>query len=285
MNDFKINKLWNDIESNLFNDDINMNNFKSSNINYRIALWNPLTRGETYLKQLIYNLCNIITKNEWKLIKNTHNRNYGNPIEINYNNTHICLDYLQAAKEASFISNDINMNNKTILEIGAGYGRTAHLLLSNYNIKEYHIIDLEGSLKLSKLYLSKVLSDEIFDKITFHNINNINISNIDICINIDSFAEMDKSVVINYLKLINNICDHLYIKNTVGKYKINNISNSEALNTGLLTDIIDIYDQEIVKKQSNKFISAYKPNNDWTSINDSCAFPWSYYWQAIYRKD
>ena len=41
----------------------------------------------------------------------------------------------------------------SVLEIGAGYGRTCHGLLSNLHINEYTIIDLENMLEHSKEYL------------------------------------------------------------------------------------------------------------------------------------
>ena len=47
--------------------------------------------------------------------------------------------------------------NYTILEIGAGYGRTAHAILNTFKINKYFIIDLNTNLQLAKKYLNKIL--------------------------------------------------------------------------------------------------------------------------------
>jgi putative sugar O-methyltransferase len=56
---------------------------------------------------------------------------------------------------------------KKIVEIGAGFGRTCHVLLTmNDSIEEYIIIDLPQMIELSKIYLKKVIPNNFF-KIKF----------------------------------------------------------------------------------------------------------------------
>lgn len=179
------------------------------------------------------------------------------------------------------------------MEIGAGYGRTCHTICSNTDVESYYIIDLAPCLKLCRLYLKDVIDFEKYKRIHFISVTDINeLENMyfDLCINIDSFAEMDSDVVKFYMKYIDQHCNFFYVKNPVGKYKDPTLSSQDekevdlALNTGLLRDIIDIHNNLVVKFQSKKFVTLYRPGNRWQCIADAQSPPWSYYWQALYRK-
>jgi putative sugar O-methyltransferase len=125
-----------------------LKNFKQSIVNFKISLWNPHANGMRYLKTLIYNLCTFMSEDNWQRIKNTKNRNIGNPITINYNGEDIDLDYIQAVYELEFTQENlsINLDGFRILEIGAGYDRTCHTILSNHNVESYYVVDLENCL-------------------------------------------------------------------------------------------------------------------------------------------
>jgi hypothetical protein len=124
------------------------------------------------------------------------------------------------------------------------------------------------------------------------NFNLLDNSFFDVCINIDSFAEMEPDVVKYYLEYINQNCNYFYVKNPVGKYMDKSLDNhyqgqklvNIALNTGVLRDVIDIHDNQAIKKEAPKFIEAYHPGKKWECIANSWARPWSYFWQAIYKK-
>ncbi len=165
-----------------------LSNFKSSGINFKISLWNPKSNGLRYLKTLIYNLCASLSEKNWIQILKIRNRHIGNPITIKFKNQEICLDYLQAIYEFEFIEKNLLIDNFKILEIGAGYGRTCHTILSNnLKINSYYILDLKNCLELSRKYLSNVLIKSVFKKIHFFTIDDIcfikNLS-FDLCINI-----------------------------------------------------------------------------------------------------
>ena len=272
-----------------------LTNFKSSIINYKISLWNPHTNGIRYLKTLIYNLCTHMSEDYWQMIKNTKNRQIGNPITVTFNGEDICLDYVQAVHELGFIKEHLNtsLNGSRILEIGAGYGRTCHTILSNHNVGCYYVIDLENCLKLSEKYLRQALDNDNFKKIKFLpvvHIDDLKDIFFDLSVNIDSFAEMDADVVKLYLNYINKHCHSFYVKNPVGKYEDSTLCTSQkkqevelALQTGLLRDIIDINDNMAIKYQSEKFIECYLPGKRWECIASAWSPPWSFYWQALYN--
>jgi putative sugar O-methyltransferase len=275
---------------------VNISNFKSSDINFKLALWDPRRNGVRYLKTLIYNLAAVLGEDNWDRMRNIRNRDVGNPICVRYDGELVCLDYLQAVFELEFISRHVSMAGAHVLEIGAGYGRTCHAFLSNHDIATYTVIDLENSLALASEYLRTVLSAEQFTKISFVSAadaeKDISGGRFDLCINIDSFAEMTPETVTEYLALIDGHCGAFYVNNPVGKYLDKSLDGhwqgnelvESALSTGLLREIIDIHDNQAVREQVGKFTDAYRPGPRWDCVADAAAVPWSYYWQALYRR-
>jgi len=272
-----------------------LSDFKSNSINHKLSIWNPHTNGVRYLKELIFYICTTLSSREWDKLKKINKKEIGEPYSIRFNNETVCLDYLQAVFEITFIEDDFDFQNTSIIEIGAGYGRTCHAILSNYSIDQYTIIDLKNALDVAKRYLKIVLDKKSYNKIAFVDIDqfdDMKSQQYDLCINIDSFSEMDEGTVRLYLKFINQQCEVFFVKNPVGKYMDKSLdTHSEgnevvkmALTTGLLRDIIDIHDNKEVGRQSKKFINAYCPSTKWDCIKHGWAKPWSFYWQAIYRK-
>ncbi|HVO65650.1 MAG TPA: putative sugar O-methyltransferase [Syntrophales bacterium] len=289
--------LWANINATYLTEDKlrDLSNFKSSGINFKIALWNPHTNGVRYLKALIYNLSASLTDENWEILKRIRNRNLGKPFSITYRGEPVCLDYLQAVYELSFVAEHLSLDGMKILEIGAGYGRTCHAFLSNHDISDYVIIDLPNCLKLSSSYLQKVLEKNQFDKVRFVPIDDLDVlqsDTFDLCINIDSFAEMEPGTVAYYLNIINMTCRTFYVKNPVGKYADPTLSTDRkenevdlALETGLLQEVLDIHDSDDVNFRVPSFIDTYRPGAEWSCIADSWAPPWSFYWQALYARE
>ena len=274
---------------------LDLTNFKSTEVNFKIALWNPQMNGMRYLKTLIYNLCAQLTSDAWIRLRRIHNREIGNPITVKYDGELVCMDYLQAVFELEFMTNQIHLDGTSILEIGAGYGRTCHAILSNCEVAAYYVVDLENCLELTRRYLNTVLDKEQFEKVHFVTIGDVDrlgATHFDLCVNIDSFAEMDGETVKSYLTFIDKRCHYFYVKNPVGKYLDKSLDNESqgneiaalALNTGLLREIIDIHDNRVVAIQADKFVAAYRPSESWTCLANDWAGPWSYYWQAVYHK-
>lgn len=295
---FSSSSLWKRINKELITERAvrDLNNFKSNEINYRLALWNPETNGVRYLKTLIYHLCSSLTADDWRKIQRIKRRDFGSPIAVTFNGQLVSLDDLQALFEMKFIASKLNPNNKKIIEIGAGYGRTCHAIMSNFAIKSYCIVDLENCLELSKNYLKKVLTKNQFVKITFisnEEMQTVEDSHFNLAINIDSMAEMEEEVVFNYLDYIDKHCSYFYVKNPTGKYLDKSLDNhargkrivSVALRMGILRRIIDIDDNRAVRRSAPRFINAYRPAKGWKCVNEGWAKPWSYYWQALYKRN
>jgi putative sugar O-methyltransferase len=270
--------------------------FKSGGVNFKIALWDPAVNGVRYLKALLSNLSAGLSDANRARLRRIANRDVGDPITVTHDGDRICLDYLQAVLELEFIASHVDLDGATALEIGAGYGRTCHALLSNHEPAAYHIVDLENPLRLARNYLGAVLTDEQLERVHFHCVDEVDgpLANMtfDICVNIDSFAEMNAETVRAYLDYIATRCRHLYVKNPVGKYLDKSLDGHSqgdavvelALRTGPLRDIVDIHDNRAVEEQSRKFLAAYHPGDGWTCVAESRTIPWPYYWQALYRR-
>ena len=153
--------------------------------NNRVTSWDAIETSSRYFKSLIYvfaeNLDSRILQSKLSLdlksdnkkngdgirhyLKNIRNLNLGNPLTINYFGNDVSIDYLLSTEEMFFIDEELK-ESKTILEIGAGFGRLAHSIIENFeNVERYVIVDLDSVLTLSKLYLSKVLNKKEFLKI------------------------------------------------------------------------------------------------------------------------
>ena len=63
----------------------------------------------------------------------------------------ITFDDCWSVEELFFLKDKIR-KNFNILEIGPGYGRTAHAIINFFDIKSYFMIDLKLTLKLTKKY-------------------------------------------------------------------------------------------------------------------------------------
>ncbi|MFF3869788.1 putative sugar O-methyltransferase [Micromonospora sp. NPDC001898] len=271
--------------------------FKSNGVNFKLALWNPQPNGVRYLKALTFALGMQLSPANRERLRRTRNREVGDPYSVRCNGEPVCLDYLQAVHEVEFMAANLPLDGARIVEIGAGYGRTCHTLLSNHEVAGYTIVDLPNTLALSHRYLRTVLEPEQFAKIRFVSIDEVDEqvrgARFDLCVNVDSFAEMDPDTVRDYLALIDATCAHFYVNNPVGKYLDKMLDGHSqgtgvvelALNSGLLRDVIDIHDSEAVLEKVPAFVSAYRPGERWQCVARERAVSWSYYWQALYRAD
>lgn len=274
---------------------VNLANFKSDQRNYNLSLWNPEANGVRYLKTLIYNFGMELGPDEWARLRRIRNRETGAPVTVRCKGEPLCMDYLMAVLELGFIERELTLPGARVLEIGGGYGRTCHAMLSNHELSEYCIVDLRNTLQLSRRYLGEVLTDAQFGKVRFVEVDDIDAvldsAEFDLCINIHSFTEMIPATVRAYLDLIDRKCRAFYVKNPVGKFLDKSLDGHFkgdeavrlALETGPLRKVLDVFDSEAVDAAVPDFITAYRPGDGWTCVANGRAIPWSYFWQAVYR--
>ncbi|WP_165984161.1 putative sugar O-methyltransferase [Streptomyces sp. YIM 98790] len=294
----RVNPLWQHITETHINPDStsDLTNFKREEVNYRLTYFDVRTNGVRYLKTLVFNLAAALGEENWARLRRIRNREVGNPYTVTYDGEQVCLDYLRAVLDLDFLTRNFSPDGSRVLEIGAGYGRTCHTMMSNHDIAEYRIIDLPNTLQISRKYLETVLPKAQFTKISFIPIDELDRFRaeipFDLCINIDSLAEMDMDTVRFYLSFIDRHCGHFYVNNPVGKYMDKSLDGhargedaiARAMSPGPLTDVIDINDNRAVRAQAGKFTTAYRPGGNWDCVADAWAAPYTWYWHALYRK-
>lgn len=295
---FQASRQWERISELWVTEDASadLTGFKSDRRNFNIALWDPTANGIRYLRALVYELATRLSDDDWSKIENVHHRDVGDPVTIRYEGKSICLDYLQAALELGFIERELDLDGARVLEIGAGYGRTCHAMLSNYDLASYTIVDLKNTLALSRAYLREVLDDKQFSKLTFVQVEDIDTAlgsdRFELCVNVHSFTEMTPDTVQAYLRLIDDRCGAFFVKNPVGKFRDKSMDGHQkgeeavrlAMETGPLRQVLDIHDSEAVDAAVPAFIEAYRPAEGWTCAAEARGVPWSYFRQAIFRR-
>lgn len=287
----RINKYW--VTEDAAAD---LTNFKSDERNCNISLWNPEVNGVRYLKTLVYNYGMELSSADWSRLRRIQHREVGDPVTVRCRGEALCMDYLQAVLELGFIEREIDLRGATVVEIGAGYGRTCHAMLANHDLSEYCIVDLKNTLRLSRRYLHEVLDEVQFGKVRFIEVDEVDdaleSTGFDLCINVHSFTEMTPNTVRDYLDLIDQKCRAFYVKNPVGKYMDKTLDGhfkgdeavQMALETGPLRQVLDVFDGQAVEAAVPDFLAAYCPGDAWDCVADARAVPWTYFWQAIYRK-
>ncbi|MET7765564.1 putative sugar O-methyltransferase [Streptomyces sp. NPDC005393] len=295
---FQASRQWERIQNRWITEDAgaDLTQLKSDSRNFKLSLWDPSTNGVRYLKTLAYNLGMALTPQELARISRTPNREVGGPTTVRCQGETLCLDYLQATFEVGFIESEIDLDGARVLEIGAGYGRTCHMIMSNHDLSGYCIVDLKNTLELSRAYLREVLDEPRFKLIDFIEVESLTGTSLrserfDLCINIHSMTEMAPKTVRSYLDLIDATCSAFYVKNPVGKYIDKSLDGylqgeeavQMALENGPLRQLLDIHDSEAVQAAVPAFVDGYRPGSAWTCVGDGRALPWSYLWQALYK--
>ena len=246
---------------------------------------------------MLFNEALRFSEEELSLLDRIPNRLLGNPITVRVGGREFCMDYLRCLYELLFLRNCIDLDSiSTVLEIGAGFGRTCHALLSTHpNIERYYIVDLPNCLGLSRRFLKSVLSSGDFDKVRFINNSELNPADSilhDLAVNIDSMAEMNEPVVRSYQKFIDRNASNFYVSNPVGKYTlqavevthVDNEAMAVAMKTGILHATLDIFDSEDIARHVPAFLAGYTPGAAWKVSGHERARPWSYYHQALYSR-
>jgi hypothetical protein len=255
---------------------------------------NRNSNGLRFYLSLLMVLLYASDKQDEELYHRIPNRNLGDPYAVKFFGTQIDMDYYQSVQEYKTIATHVSLGGATVLEIGAGYGRLAHSILSlEPNLERYILVDLPTTLGVAQRYLAAVLPAEVFRKVSFFsaldNFSQFEID-VDLAININSMNEMDSGVVAAYLSWIDRHASHFYVNNPVGKFLFpSNLNPNDevvraALAAGPISDIFDLWDDQVIEERIPLFVNAYRPSDRWFPLYTGRASPWIYYGVALYGK-
>lgn len=299
----KTSKLWESLVKNKFEkiDDSFISNFRQpGNANNRLAAWDPFDKTMRFFKFLLFHQIQTKSKSFFTNYAKIGNTSLGNPVTLRgKSGEEINLDHFFSIEEYEFLSANLNFNKiHNVVEIGAGFGRTAQALIKLVgNIRKYTIVDIPEVLSLSTNYLEKVLSKEEFAKLEFVNALSLtkirhDFQQVDLIINIDSFQEMPQETIDYYFEIIINNSNFFYSKNAVGKYRpesigLYDIGDDNLLDVfalGLSRDIIDIYNEEDLVRARQKHVEQYRPSKMFAVIAQQPLGIFPYYLNVLYER-
>ncbi|MDQ4026152.1 MAG: putative sugar O-methyltransferase [Actinomycetota bacterium] len=139
----------------------------------------------------------------------------GDPLPVIWRGRLISQDLANGALEAAAISRALaGAEPSSILEIGAGYGRLGHVLLSVYGRSSYTVVDIEPALTLSRWYLSRLHPSRCLHFLAPEETAGILDESASLALSVSSLQEMTPTQVKEYLCMLDRVAagGTVYIK-------------------------------------------------------------------------
>lgn len=130
----------------------------------------------------------------------------GNPFPVYWRGRLISQDLANTALECAALAKVLNGTGPTsILEVGAGYGRTAYALLKLFQGTTYTIVDIEPAIRISQGYLHQLFPDADIRFCSPEEATELPKASFDLVISISSLQEMLPEQLYGYLRLFNRL--------------------------------------------------------------------------------
>jgi putative sugar O-methyltransferase len=246
-----------------------LRSFRAPGTANKFVAWNPFERSTRYFKFLLFNAARSKGDRFFDAYRRIEGRDVGDPITIRCGGCEIDADYLAAVEEWEFLeSYGALADARIVVEIGAGFGRTCHTLLTLCDkIERYVIIDLPPMLELSRSYLRRVIPNASVDFVASDDATAISALQPDLTINIDSFQEMPPHVIADYMTRVVRRSKTFYCKNPVGKYAPESVGMQGAeperlmdvFSLGYCREVIDIFDDADLAEAQARYLDRYCP--------------------------
>lgn len=250
-------------------DDQFLARFRAPGSTNKFVAWDAFERSNRYFKFVLFNAARKQSKEFFDAYRRIENRQLGEPLTVRCGGCDVDADYLAAVEEWAFLSRAGALAGvKTVVEIGGGFGRTCHTLLTLCpEIEEYVIVDLEPMLRLSQGYLERARPGANVRFVSNEDHARIDALRPDLAINIDSFQEMPPDVIAFYMEHIVGQAKRFYCKNPIGKYLPGAIGQPDltpaqlmdVFKLGYCQDVIDIFDEDALVKARESYLDAYRP--------------------------
>jgi hypothetical protein len=294
----KVSKLWTDLSAGLFQglDASALETFRApGGLNRRLAAWDPAEQSLRYFKFLLQHVAQGKAAAFFDRYRRLGDVSIGRPVSVTVEGCAINVDHLFAVEEVMFVEAALPPERlRTIVEIGAGFGRTAQAFLCLQDqLQSYTILDLPEVLRLSELYLRRVLPPALFAKLRFVDAlaSRVEIA-ADLVLNIDSFQEMPRETVQQYLRAPVGQARAFYTKNPIGKYEPASVgievrdraTLAEVFSLGLCTDVIDIFDTQALAAARTRYLAAYSPGSTWSVTAEAPMDMFPYLHHALYER-
>lgn len=131
----------------------------------------------------------------------------GSPLPIRLRGRRISQDLANTSLEVRAIRAALSgQPPKRVIEVGAGYGRTAHALLSVFPECTYTIVDIEPAISISAWYLRSLFDAGRTRFIQAGECSASSVGPADLAVSVSSLQEMTPVQVENYLALFDEVC-------------------------------------------------------------------------------
>src|SRR5262245_37330665 len=251
----EVSNLWKSLCADLFatTDDAFLETFRRpGGANNRLAAWDPHDKTMRYFKFLLYAAAERQPDRFFTLYRALGNVDLGQPVSVTLRSCAINIDYFLSIDEFLFLESVIELRSvRSIVEIGAGFGRTCHVLLAlspAAQIDQYTIVDLPQILELSRNALKKLIPQH-YQKVRFIDATSERDWQglaADLAINIDSFQEMPATTIDSYMSQLIANCRLFYVKNPIAKYDPKCVGLT-LVDADELRDVFSLgYSQEVI---------------------------------------
>jgi|LWDU01.1.fsa_nt_gi hypothetical protein len=157
----------------------------------------------------------------------------------------------------------------TILEIGAGYGGLANLIMNRFKSTKYIIVDIEPILSAAATFLHKMDKKVVFgNEISVENfmssdkdclflhpeqISQIPDKSIDLSINVDSLFEMPNGIAKSYLKHIDRVTSGTFYSNNRKKLHGSELTDTQEYQTLFNSCEYEINESDYLKHSQEEY--------------------------------
>jgi putative sugar O-methyltransferase len=130
----------------------------------------------------------------------------GGPLPVRWRGRLISQDLANTALEATAIAAALDGTRpRAVIEVGAGYGRTAYALLNAFPDMTYTIVDIEPALTISRWYLGQLIPPERVRFLRPEEALALPAGSADLVVAISSLHEMTSEQLARYLELFDRV--------------------------------------------------------------------------------
>jgi putative sugar O-methyltransferase len=130
----------------------------------------------------------------------------GRPLPVHWRGRLISQDLANSALEAAAIHRAVGSSRaESLLEIGAGYGRTAYVLMNVFQKSTYTVVDVEPALSIARWYLTQLFPLERLRFLRPDEALLLPAGSVDIALSISSLQEMTPAQVEAYIELLDRV--------------------------------------------------------------------------------
>lgn len=275
--------------------------------NSRLAHWEPRESTLRWFRSYLQVAAQNMSPSDLEVLTHIQNMSIGDPVTVTIDAPpsgeplELSLDYVFAAEELGFLRRalpvSMNFEPAVVVELGAGFGRTAHVFLTVLpSIETYVVVDLPETLSLSRAYLRAALPSRLWSKLVFIDARMLEggiapyIDHIDLALQIDGFQEMAQSSIDNYYTNLMCHAQLVFLSNPVGKYlpetagilDVDPAIFSEVSRLGRCCALVDPWDSRDLAHVRQDYIEAYRPSGfDIVASEPSRLRP--FYQHVLYR--